>query len=188
VFTDGSGALYIVDNGNNRVRKVTTASAPGENPAELSVPDTVYSYSQPASVPVRLASTPGAGIVAAEVWGAFDGDLLLPQSAPVTTTALTADWTLEYNLVQGVGSSMDTLKIAMATDNDTVKTAGDLLRFNFTMADRRSPASSPLALTHVLFNAGDPTATITNGSVALVGTDGTITACRSRPSRAGRSR
>ena len=45
---------------------------------------------------------------------------------------------------------------------------------HFEVADTRHPASSPLELTHVLLNDGDPVAVVTDGSVTLVGVDGTI--------------
>ena len=83
-------------------------------------------------------------------------------------------WTLETNVVDGVGDEK-TLKIAAATDDDAMTADGTLIYVDFSVADIRHPASSPLTLPHILFNDGTPDYTKTDGSVTIVGTDGVIT-------------
>jgi hypothetical protein len=139
----------------------------------VSVPDTAARYLQALDVPVRLGQAEGEGILSAEVFVAYDGDLLLTPAIGLGSL-LTADWTVESHVLEGVGTPMDTLKIAMATDDDTLAGSGSLVNLSFQVADVRHPASTPVRLAHVLFNDGIPGNTRDDGSVALVGTDGTI--------------
>jgi enediyne biosynthesis protein E4 len=142
-------------------------------PLKVELPDTVATYDSSLEVPVRIARTDDLGIVSAELFVSYDGDLLTAFSPGVSTTALTSGWTVETNVADGVGTSIDTLKIAMA-DEVALAGSGDLLLLDFTVADRRSPAYSDLKLEHVLLNDGDPESTAEDGSVALVGVDGSI--------------
>ena len=146
-------------------------------PVELLATDTTATYTEALTIPLRLSNTTGAEMVSAEVSVSYDGDLLVPFSpAPsaVSRTLLTSAWTVAVNVVDGVGTSIDTIKVAMATDDDTLSGAGDLIELNFTVADRRSTASSPLHVAHALFNDGIPGSAVTDGSVTLVGTDGAL--------------
>jgi len=138
------------------------------------LPDTQTGYDQSLGIPVQIGLTSGAGIVSAEVFVSYDGDLLMPTASPVTTTAMTTGWTLEHKIEQGVGSSIDTIKIAMA-DEVVLSGSGDLVMLHFTVADQRSPASSQLNIEHALLNDGTPGVVTTDGSVTVIGTDGTIT-------------
>jgi outer membrane protein assembly factor BamB len=139
---------------------------------EVSIPDLTSFYAQPLSAPVQLSDIDGQGIVAAEIFVAFDSDLLTPSSSPVSSTTMTSAWTIETNVVEGSGTPIDTLKIAMA-DEVALTGAGDLLTLHFDVADIRVPYTSPLALVHVLFNDGTPPATSVDGSVKLIGTTAT---------------
>ena len=147
----------------------------GDDPFTVLVPDTTATYNESLVVPVRVNDTSDLAIVSAEVFLAYDGDLLTATGSDVTGALLTSDWTVETNIVDGIGTTIDTIKMAMATDDDVLNGAGTLIHVNFQVADIRHPASSPLTLTHVLFNDGIPAATPTDGSVTLVGADGTIT-------------
>ena len=141
----------------------------------VTVSDTLATYDESLKIPVRVSDTTHLSIVSAEVFVSYDSDLLTAWSPAVSTTPMTATWSIETNILEGVGTSIDTLKIAMATDEDTLSGAGDLIKLHFQVADTRHPASSPLTLEHVLFNDGTPGINATNGSVTLVGTDGAIT-------------
>ncbi len=138
-------------------------------PVYISIADLTSFYAQPLSVPVEVAETDGEGIVSAEIFVVFDGDLLTPFSSPVSSTSMTSAWTIETNILEGNGTSIDTLKIAMA-DEVALTGAGNLLALHFDVADIRVPYTSPLALVHVLLNDGAPGAFATDGSVKLVGT------------------
>lgn len=96
----------------------------------VSIPDVSSVYNQKISVPVSVSETSGLGIVSAEIFICFSnaasGGLLSVFSAGVTPTALTAGWTIESNIADGP-LDLDTLKIAMATDNNTLVGRGDLV-------------------------------------------------------------
>ena len=152
-----------------------SGTIPAPSTLNASMLHTTATYTEALSLPVRVDDTTGMGIVSAEIFISYDGDLLIPQTVPVSTTGMTSGWTLEHNIEEGDGTSIDVIKIAMATDDDVLVGAGNLLTLHFVVADQRSSAISPLVIEHVLFNDGTPTGTTTDGSVTLVGTDGVIT-------------
>ena len=143
------------------------------NTVDVSIPDLTSPYNQLVTVPVQVSETSGAGIVSAEVFICYDGDLLTPTGVDITGTLLTPDWAVETNIEDG--GQIDTYKIAMATDDDVLVGAGTLVNITFQVANNRVPSSSALTLKHVLFNDGDPGNVTTDGSLTLTGTDGTIT-------------
>ena len=171
-----SAALSIAHNGLVNPTYVGLSGI-GQLPPPIasSVPDTISIYDKALQIPFRIGETFSQDIVSVETFLAYDGDLLTATGVDATSTLLTDGWTVETNIVQGVGTSIDTIKIAMATDADVLLGAGTLINVNFQTADIRHPASSALTLTHVLFNAGTPANTTTNGSVTLIGIDGVLT-------------
>ena len=146
-----------------------------EPPAALvvSLPDITAPYNGSLDIPVHITDTIGREIVSVEVFVTYDGDLLIPQATPVTATSMTADWAIEHNIVDGNGTPINTIKIAMA-DEVALFGAGDLVTLHFTVADQRAPTTSLLGLEHVLLNDGSPENTPSDGSVTLVGFSGTI--------------
>ena len=140
----------------------------------VQVPDMMTTYDAALTVPVQVDDTTDQDIVSAEVFLAYDGDLLTAQSVDLTGTLLVGDWAVETHIVEGNGTHVDTIKMAMATDEDVLVGAGTLINVNFQVADIRHPASSVLELTHVLLNDGTPENATTDGSVMLVGGDGSI--------------
>lgn len=163
------GDLYIVDSGNQRIRHVDISTD-----VTVWAPDTTATYNQSLRVPIYVSDTTGGGIVSAEVFVAYDSDLITAFSTSTTATLLSGDWSVETNIVSGSSSSIDTVKIAMATDDDALVGAGALIQIDFQVADVRAPDSSPLELTHVLFNDGTPNHIKQDGSVTLVGNTATI--------------
>ena len=158
--------------------------APGAGPphpgAELmvSIPDTSAGYGQTLLVPVRVTDTSGQGIVAGEVFVSYDRDLLRVRAVSTADSLLARDWTIVANVVAGIGTSTDTLKVVMATSDSVLAGAGALFEIRFDVADPRRPGFSPLGLEHVLFNDGTPAPLITPGGLRVVGADGVLT---SRP-------
>ena len=144
-------------------------------PVTIWMPDTTTSYGETLIVPVRVNDTTNKEVVSAEAVLAYDSDLLTAISSSPSGTLLTDGWSIETNIIEGVGAPIDTLKMAMATDDDVLSGAGTLINITFQVANIRHPASSPLELTHVLFNNGTPDYMKTDGSVTLVGTDGIVT-------------
>ena len=140
---------------------------------DVSIPDLTAPYATQITIPVQVSDTGAGDIVSAEVFICYDGDLLTPTGIDITGTLLTPNWAVEANIEDG--GQIDTYKIAMATDDDVLVGAGTLINVVFQVADVRVPSSSDLVLKHVLFNDGTPTNTTTDGSLTIIGTDGTIT-------------
>ncbi len=161
-----SGVMQTLSNVS--VNQVLTLIEPAP-PVVVSFPDTASLYDAAIHIPVRIGNTDGQGIVSAEIFVAYDGDLLTPSASPVSSTAMTSVWAIETNVIEGNGTPIDTLKVAMA-DEVALIGAGDLLVLHFDVADVRVPASSQLALTHVLFNDGTPGTSTLDGSLTVVGT------------------
>ncbi len=167
VRPDGSDATAILADGSYNREPIWLIV----NFAEVSLPDTIATYNQAVSLPVAITRVDSA-IVSAELFVTFD-NALLTFSGVSTTGALANGWTVESNIVSGLGG-IDTLKIAAATDNSAITAEGTLLYLDFQTADLRAPASSALDIAHVLLNDGRPGALGIDGSLTLVGTDGTI--------------
>ena len=182
---DGDKEIYLIDaDGANLVQltdnSVTdsatwfegswTTAFPGV--ISISVPQVTTPYATPLVIPVEVAGVSGSEIVSAEVFVRYDSTLLAFDEV-VTPSTLTDGWSIEHNQVDDSGT-MKVLKIAAATDQDEITSDGTLLQVQFTVEDVRHPASSVLELTHVLLNDGDPENATTDGSVTLIGVDGTI--------------
>ena len=165
VYVDQVGNIFIADTDNDRIRKVASII--------IAVPDTVAGYATQIEIPVRISNNYSDDVVSAELSISYRRGLLTPTGVSTLGT-LAAGWSIETNVVPGMGDT-DTLKIAMATDQDALSEEGMLARIDFEVADIRHPASSLLTLTHVLLNDGTPGNVATDGSVTLVGVDGTIT-------------
>ncbi|MBT4496904.1 MAG: hypothetical protein HOC74_04245, partial [Gemmatimonadetes bacterium] len=176
VLVDGGsvGAVSTYDFLNVQADHTIDASFALTN-VTVSVPTVTATYNEVLTIPVSLSEA--SGIVSAEVFVEYDTALLTVFSAPQSPTSsagtLTDGWTVQTNTEPGAGS-LETLKIAVATDENAVTGAQTLIKVNFTVNDVRVPAASPLTLTHVLLNNGNPPNIKVNGLVTLVGTDGTI--------------
>ncbi len=138
----------------------------------VTAPDLTTIYDAIIAVPIGVTSTTGQGILSAEVFLRYDGDLLTPTGVSTTGTLPDANWSIETNIEDG--GQIDTYKIAMATGNAPLSGAGILIKVQFQVADVRLPASSILQFNNVLFNDGDPTNISVDGSLTIIGTTGTI--------------
>ncbi len=141
---------------------------------EVSTPDVQAFYNASLQVPIEVGNTSVGFIVAAEVFLCFDGDLLSVDGFSTDGTLLSSSWSVVSNVVEGTSSSIDTLKMAMASAGTALSGAGALLFIDFTVADVREAAASPLSLAHVLFNDGVPKAMTSDGSFTLLGSDGAL--------------
>ena len=140
----------------------------------VGLPTITATYNQPITIPVSLDYS--TDVVAGEVFIEYDTALLTVFSPPTSSLGtLTDGWTVETNTEPGVGT-LETLKIAVATDQSGATGPQNLIDVKFTVNDVRTPASSPLTLAYVLLNANNPTNTPTSGSVTLVGNTATIDA------------
>jgi CSLREA domain-containing protein len=173
-FSLGQFIAATATDPNNNTSEFSQSIEVVESTVSVSLPDTVSPYDQMLKVPVRAGDTSGRGIVSAELFVSYDGDLLTAFSAGLTGTLAESGWSAEVHIVEGDGANIDTIKIAMATDDDVLSGAGALIYIDFQVADIRNPTSSPLTLEHVLFNDGAPPNMPIDGSVTLVGADGSI--------------
>ena len=162
VATGSGGIVYASDRNNHRVQKFAVPAL-----VRISLPTATAVYNQALTVPVELSHT--AGIVAAEVFVEYDTALLTYDGISSTGT-LSDGWSVQPNTEAGVGT-LETIKIAMATDQSAATGAATLVNINFTVKDVRTPNSSALTLTHVLLNDGDPAHIAMDGSVTVVGND-----------------
>lgn len=179
-FEDQDGRDYTANGNNGAVNgdPAWVEGAPevvdiGSVPVAVSLPVTTTTYLASLDIPVSIGNTSGLGVVSAELFVTYDGDLLIPTATPVSRLGMTTGWTLEYNIEQGNGTPIDTIKVAMA-DEAALTGSGDIAMLHFTVTDQRSPAYSDLGLTHVLLNDGTPPAITIDGSVTLVGNTATI--------------
>jgi len=166
VYVDASGTVYIADAVNNRVRKIVVSDP---SIIAVSAPDLTAAYNQSLTVPISIDNA--TGIISAEVFLEYD-TALLTLSGVSSAGTLSDGWSVQTNTEVGTGT-LETIKVALATNQSAATGAATLVEFNFVVNDIRTPASSPLTLTHVLLNDGTPAHTATSGSVTLVGNDAT---------------
>ncbi len=148
-------------------------SPPSSAGIAVSLPDTVAAHGGSLRVPLRLGDTSGQGIVAAEFFISYGGAVLSLVEAAAGALA-GGHWTLATNTAAGSDTSIDTLKIAMATSGAPLTGAGALMDIHFAVATQRRPAQAPLVLEHVLFNDGTPGHSVEHGGVRVTGVDGTL--------------
>ena len=92
----------------------------------------------------------------------------------IAGSMVATDWSVEENVIPGTGDT-DTLTIAMSTSAlYALSGAGDLIYLVLETSDIRHPASTALEIVHLLFNEGNPVALTDDGSLKLLGTDGTV--------------
>ena len=137
---------------------------------QVSAPDTTATYEESLVIPILIDDI--SGVLAVEVSLVYDANLLVPNGVTSAST-FTDGWNIQTNTESGPGG-LDTLKIAAAIDQSSASGAGTLIDAFFTAADLRAPASSLLELVHVLLNDGVPASVADDGSVTLVGNDGSI--------------
>ena len=129
-------------------------------------------------MPVSISDA--TNIVSVEVFIQYDTDVLTVFSAPdsptSTTGTMSAGWSVQTNTE--LAGNLETLKIAMATDDLTSTGAQTLINVHFSVNDpaplARVPDFSDLTLTHVLLNDGIPPNVKINGQITVIGTDGTL--------------
>ena len=119
-----------------------------------------------------MSGTTGREILAAEVSISFDGELLAADSAK--TTAMSEGWTVVFNRVESSIGGIDTVRIAMATDSDTLEGSGDLVNVRFVTHDHRQPAAVAIDLEHALFNDGSSEPILDDGQITIVGNDAAL--------------
>ncbi len=142
----------------------------------VSVPSVTETYNQPLTIPVSIDNA--TGVVSIEVTVEYDTDLLTFNNVDATGTltdpGVPDEWSVQNNTEPGAGT-LERLLIAAAVSQSAATGAQTVININFTVKDVRVPASSALTLLDVLLNAGTPPNVTTDGSVTLLGNDGSIT-------------
>ncbi len=137
----------------------------------VSLPDTTAAGGDTLAVPVRFTDSGQGGVVAAELFVSYDGDLLSPVDVKPAGLLDPRQWQLASNTLEGAGTAVDTLRIAMATDVDALSGDGTLVQARFVIADLRRPASTALTIEHLALNDGGVAAAAKDGAVTLVGSE-----------------
>ena len=163
------------DTGDNAadfsILEVPTPGTAATQGFTISLPDTTASGGDTLAVPVRFTDSSVGDVVAAELSVAYDGGLLSPVGVKTAGLVDARKWQLASNTLEGDGTDPDTLRIALATDTDTLDGDGTLLHARFRIADLRRPAATGLTFEHLALNDGALPTGATDGAVTLVGSD-----------------
>ena len=137
----------------------------------ITVPAVTGSHNDTVTVSVDASSTTGDSITAVELWISSDPGVAVPVDGVITSGHLTNNWSSATSIASG---ARDTLRMALATATDTLSGAGTLLQIQFVVADLRSPANTTLEIDHLVFNEGSPAGVEVDGTLTLIGVDGTV--------------
>ena len=129
-------------------------------------------YGSVVRVPVLLRGQVPPGLVAVETFVAYDRRVLTPMGVE-SQGHLSEGWVILNNAAPGSGA-IDVLKIAAATDMAELSGPGTLFDIAFATTPVPQPATSDIALTHVLLNTGDLSPTVVDGQLVIVGHDGIL--------------
>ena len=172
------------DTGDNAadfsVLEVPTPGIAATKGFTISLPDTTVSGGDTLVVPVRFTDSSAGDVLAAELFVAYDGDLLSPLEVKPAGLVDARKWQLASNTLEGAGPDADTLRIALATDTDALDGDGTLLQARFLIADLRRPAATGLTIEHLALNDGALPTGATDGAVTLVGSDASLAITPSR--------
>ncbi len=146
---------------------------PPSTQIKVSIPDTTAFGGDTLVVPVRFTNTSGHGLLASEVFLTYDAGLLTPIHVLPGDLLDNKNWHLAANPIESSNSDspIDTLRIALATDVDTLSGAGALVLAHFQVADLRRPAATDLRIEHLSLNGGAIIPEREDGVVRLVGID-----------------
>jgi hypothetical protein len=146
------------------------------DPIELSLPGLTAKYNQNLSIPLSINQF--KDVVAIEAFIEYDASVLTYTGVTMLSglATLPEEWTLVSNDEASAGN-LRTVKIAMAVSQNNDFGPSKLADVHFTMNDlRAAPVSTALVFTNVLLNDGTPASVGLDGSVLLVGINGTLTA------------
>lgn len=134
----------------------------------ISLPDTVEAANEQILLPVTIEDPTGFDVVSIELKIAYDPAIAQPGTPDATDIAGTPveTWSIAENIIPGTG--IDTLLVAASTADQTLASAGTLLRLIFDIQSVGVPNTSPVQLVGVLFNDGTPAAISTDGSIEII--------------------
>ena len=129
-------------------------------------------YGSVVRVPVLLRGEVPPGLVAFETFVAYDRRVLTPIGVE-SQGHLSDGWVIVDNIVPG-NDDIDVLRIAAATAQTELSGPGTLYHIAFATTPVAQPAMSDIGLPHALFNNGNPSPTVVDGQLVIVGHDGTL--------------
>ncbi len=137
----------------------------------VSLPDTsVFIDHTIVSVPVVIEEdVTGLGVISAQMNISYDSNVI--ETIDVTSEGtLTQGWTTAGTVATGIGTSVDTVRIAMATARgNALSGSGNLVLIKFALSDSAVISdSTALVFEEFFFNEGDPPAITQDGSVRII--------------------
>ncbi len=172
---DGDNDLAVANFNSDNVSVLlnlsTMPSPPPVDTASVSLPNVSTLVGDTVSVAVAVEEDVTAlGIFSAQIKISYDSDLIKAINIALEGT-LTQGWVIDDTVVTGIGTSIDTIKIAIATPGpDTLSGSGDIVVIKFTVSDSAVIGdSTPLVFEEFFFNEGDPAANTQGGAVQILG-------------------
>ena len=172
---DGDNDLAVANFNSDNVSVLlnlsTMPSPPPVDTASVSLPNVSTLVGDTVSVAVAVEEDVTAlGIFSAQIKISYDSDLITAINVALEGT-LTQGWVIDDTVVTGSGTSIDTIKIAIATPGpDTLSGSGDIVLIKFAVSDSAVIGDSiPLVFEEFFFNEGDPAANTQDGSVQILG-------------------
>ncbi len=142
----------------------------------VSLPDTSISIGDTVSVPVLIKDdVTGLEIISVQMNITYDSDVIEAIEVALGGT-LSEGWAIADTVVTGMGTLIDTVKIAMATMGvDILSGSGDLIFIRFAVSESAVIGdSTALVFERFFFNEGDPAAALQGGSVQVSGLVGDV--------------
>ncbi|MCK5526688.1 MAG: hypothetical protein KAJ05_06025, partial [Candidatus Latescibacteria bacterium] len=142
------------------------ATGPSLAVAQIAValPDTETVVGEVVSIPVTLSDVTGEGVVSAQVVITYDSDVVELTENPVSVGAMAPGWNFQHSVALGVGSTIDTVKIAMSTTTDTLSASGELVVLHFLGGNA---GTSPLHFVRAILNEGLPPVNTEDGGITV---------------------
>ncbi len=181
---DGNWEIHVMNADGSNPVNLTNNTAQDERPrwspflsavlpvetVSVSLPNTFVFIGGTLSVPVVITEdVTGLGIISTQMNISYDSDVVKATDVTLAGT-LTQGWEIEDTVATGIGTSIDTVKIAIATPGpDTLSGSGGLVFIKFAVSDSAVIGdSTALAFEEFFLNEGDPVAITQNGSVRII--------------------
>ena len=139
------------------------------------IPDVSAFHGGTVWIPIQISDVTDREIIASDFAVSYHSEVV--QAIGVSTSGtLTETWADSFNVVEGIGTSVDTLKVAMATASDVLSGSGTLIFLGFAVSEGAGIGDgSPLAFEDFIFNEGTPSAQTIDGSVTVALLYGDVT-------------
>ena len=137
----------------------------------VSLPHTSIPMGGTLSAPILMeGDVTGRGIISVQMNISYDSNVIEAIDL-ISQGTLSQGWTIADTVATGIGTSIDTVKVAMAAPGpDTLSGSGDLVLINFVTSDLAAIGdSTALVFEDFFFNERDPVAATRNGSVQIFG-------------------